>query len=103
MLLSAAGFASMIGMSEKLEPVFVVLSAIIGAIALVPAYRSRHRRRICLVLFGSGMLFLLFRQFASRAIEITATVCGAGFIVAAHALNIRFLHTCRCCDERRNS
>jgi hypothetical protein len=90
----------MIGVSEKLEPTFLVLSAIIGAIALVPAYRSKHGRRICLVLFGSGMVFLLLRQLASRAIEIGATACAAGLILAAHALNIRYLHICRCCDER---
>lgn len=100
-LLSVAGLSSLVGISERLEPLFVLGSAAIGVIAFVPAYRKKHRRRSCLALFGSGIVCLLLRgQVESRTlpIELIATTLGAGLIVGAHILNLRYSRRCECCD-----
>src|SRR5205823_10581767 len=59
LLLSVAGFASLVNVSEALEPVFTVSSLVFGMAALVPAYRKKHRQIICLALFLGGLFCLV--------------------------------------------
>jgi len=102
-LLTYAGFTSLMGVSENLEPLFVVGSAAMGAIALVPAYRKKHGRKSCLALFASGLLFLLLRrriEISSVPIEPIVTGVGAALLVASHLLNLRFSRHCRCCSPQ---
>jgi hypothetical protein len=101
-LLSFAGLSSLLNVSEKFEPVFLCGSAAMGALALVPAYRRKHRRVSCLVLFASGVLCLLLRHLRWRdiSIEPVAAAVGAGLIIGAHVLNLRFSQHCGCCHER---
>ena len=100
-LLSFAGFASLINVSEKFEPLFLLGSAAMGGIALVPAYRKKHGRIACLAMFGSGLLCLLLRRrfaLGTIAIEPVAAAIGASLIIGAHLLNLRFSKRCGCCD-----
>lgn len=100
-LLSYAGFSSLIGVSEKLEPLFLLGSGAMGIIAFVPAYRKRHGRRSCLVLFASGLFCLLLRrhiELPAFSTEPVVTAVGAGLIIGAHVLNLRCSKRCRCCD-----
>ena len=100
-LLSVAGLASLVGISEGLEPVFLLGSLVMGAMALLPAYRQRHGRRSCLAMFCSGILCLVLRhQVHWRAIPIEeiGVAVGAILIIAAHALNLKFSNGCRCCE-----
>jgi MerC mercury resistance protein len=100
-LLSFVGFSSMIGTSEKLEPLFLLGSAGMGFLALVPAYRTKHRRVSCLALFGSGFICLIFRrriQLQGIAVEQIGVALGAMLIIGAHALNLRFSRRCACCE-----
>lgn len=102
-LLSFAGLASLAGVSEKFEPLFVLGSATMGAMALVPAYRKKHGRLSCLALFGSGLLCLLLRhsiESSAMPIEPVAAAVGASLIIGAHVLNLRFSRRCMCCDPR---
>jgi hypothetical protein len=105
-LLSFAGFASLINVSEKIEPLFLLGSAAMGAIALVPAYRKKHGRISCLAMFGSGLLCLLLRRhigWRASAIEPVAVAMGATLIIGAHALNLRFSRRCQCCEPRSDA
>jgi hypothetical protein len=100
-LLSFAGLASLVGVSEKFEPLFLLGSATMGVMALVPAYRKKHGRLSCLALFGSGFLCLVLRhRIELRAIsfESVAAAVGASLIIGAHVLNLRFSRRCACCD-----
>jgi hypothetical protein len=100
-LLSFAGLASLISVSEKLEPLFLLGSAAMGAIALVPAYRKKHGRMSCLAMFASGLLCLLVRHriaWRATAIEPAAVAIGATLIAGAHALNLKFSSRCQCCE-----
>ena len=100
-LLSFAGFASLVHISERIEPLFMLGSAATGVIALVPAYRKTHGRISCLALFALGLLCLLLRRYLGgpeSSIEPVAVTLGAGLIIAAHALNRRFSKRCQCCE-----
>jgi hypothetical protein len=98
-LLSFAGFASLIGVSEKFEPVILVSSIAMGAATLIPAYRKRHGRISCLALFFGGLFCLLVRRCVQWTIvpEAVAVGLGAGLVVAAHALNLSYSKKCGCC------
>ena len=64
-LLTFAGFSSLTAASESFEPVFLISSALLGSATLIPAYRRKHRRCSCLVLFICG-LFCLVGDCAGR-------------------------------------
>ena len=100
-LLGFAGFASWIGLSERTEPVLLLTSLALGLATLLPGYRRKHGRRTCIVVFACGIVCLAARRWIhiSTAVEIAATAAGAGLIVGAHALNMRFSRSCICCER----
>ena len=101
-LLTYAGFSSLIDVSEKLEPLFLLGSAAMGIIAFVPAYRKKHGRKSCLALFASGLLCLFLRRYIklpSISVEPVVTAVGVSLIIGAHILNLRFSKRCRCCSS----
>lgn len=100
MLLSFAGFTSLTGVSEKLEPAFLLGSLAMGVAALIPGYRRHHRRRSCLAMFCAGMICLLLRRHipSNLPAESIGTGIGAGLIAGAHILNHRLSKRCRCCE-----
>lgn len=105
-LLSFAGLASLIGISERLEPAFLLGSAVMGTMALIPGYRKKHGRRSCLAMFCSGLLCLIVkRRIPWRAVPLkpVATAAGAVLIIAAHVLNMRFSRRCPCCEPASES
>jgi hypothetical protein len=99
-LLSFAGFASLIGVSEKLEPLFLLGSLAMGAATLIPGYRRHHGRRSCLVMFCTGILCLVLRHHIPSRLPVEAIGAGVGvcFIAGAHILNLKFARACRCCE-----
>jgi hypothetical protein len=98
-LLSVAGFASLIGISEKLEPLFLLGSLAMGIATLIPGYRRHHGRRSCLVMFCTGIACLLLRHHIPSNLPVESIGAGIGvcFIAGAHVLNLRFSRKCRCC------
>jgi MerC mercury resistance protein len=100
-LLAFAGLTSLVSISEQLEPVFLLGSAAMGAIALIPAYRKKHGRISCVALFASGLLYLLLRRhlrWRDIPVEPVVAALGASLIIGAHLLNLRYSRRCRCCD-----
>src|SRR5437868_5682533 len=81
-LLSFAGFASLIGVSETMEPLFVLSSIAIETATLIPGYRHKHGRFSCLALFFCGLLFLVvLRRLRWLAVpEIAMAGAGAALI-----------------------
>jgi hypothetical protein len=98
-LLSFAGFASLIGVSEKLEPLFLLGSLAMGIATLIPGYRRHHGRRSCLVMFCTGIICLLLRHHIHSNLPSESIGAGIGvcFIAGAHILNLRFSRKCPCC------
>ena len=99
-LLSVAGFASLVGVSEKLEPLFLLSSLAMGVAALIPGYRRKHGRLSCLAMFCTGIVCLMLRHHirSSLPMESIGTGVGACLIAGAHGLNHKLTQRCRCCD-----
>jgi hypothetical protein len=97
-LLSFAGFASLIGVSEKMEPLFIFSSLAIGTATLIPGYRHKHGRFSCLALFLCGFLCLVVLRRLRWLIipDMILAGVGAALIVGAHALNLRLSRRCEC-------
>jgi MerC mercury resistance protein len=99
-LLSFAGFASLIGISEKLEPLFLLGSLAMGVATLIPGYRRHHGRRSCLAMFCTGIVCLLLRHHIPSRLPMESIGAGIGvcFIAGAHILNLKFSRNCSCCE-----
>ena len=101
-LLTFAGFASVITVWEKFDVIFLLTSAIMGGVTLVPGYRKRHGRISCLAMFATGMFCLLIRRHVAWrdiAAEPLFVAMGASLLVGAHFLNLRFQKRCECCND----
>ena len=77
-LLSIAGLSSLVAASESFEPAFVASSALLGLATLIPAYRRKHRRCSCLVLFICGIFCLAVLRHLDGIIVPDAVLAGAG-------------------------
>jgi hypothetical protein len=99
-LLSFAGYASLIGVSEKLEPLFLLGSLAMGIATLIPGYRRHHGRRSCLVMFCTGILCLVLRHHIPFHLLMESIGAGIGvcFVAGAHILNLKFSKHCQCCE-----
>jgi hypothetical protein len=100
LLLSLAGFASLTGISERLEPLFLLGSLAMGVATLVPGYRRHHGRRSCLVMFCTGILCLQLRHHIRSHLPVESIGAGIGvcFVAGAHFLNLKFSKRCQCCE-----
>ena len=98
-LLSFAGFASLIGISEKAEPLFVLSSLAIGTATLIAGYRHKHRRFSCLAIFFCGLVCLIVLRHLRWMLIPDAILAGTGaaLIAGAHALNLKLSKQCQCC------
>src|SRR5882724_8618639 len=84
LLLSFAGMAGLTTISERAEPLFLAGSVIIGTANLIPGYRRKHKRLVCLAMFLAGILCLYLRRrlpSAVGSIEALAVGLGAGLII----------------------
>jgi peptidoglycan/LPS O-acetylase OafA/YrhL len=99
-LLSFAGYSSLIAVSEKFEPLLVLSSVILGSAVLIPAYRRKHRRCSCLAIFLCGLLCLVVLRHRHGMMIPDAILTGIGvvLIIGAHALNLKFSRQCKCCE-----
>jgi hypothetical protein len=101
LLLSFAGLSSLLGVSEKVEPVFALASIAIGTATLLPGYRKTHGKVSCLALFFCGLVFLLVLRRLEWLIVPEKVVAGIGaaMIAGAHILNLKFSRQCQCCRD----
>jgi hypothetical protein len=101
-VLSFAGLASLVDVSERLEPLFLLSSFGAGTATLIPAYRTKHKRLSCLVLFFAGLVcFVMRRRIGSTVVfvEPILVAVGALLIIGAHALNLKLSKRCQCCES----
>jgi hypothetical protein len=71
------------------EYFMIALAAAIGTRALWHGFRQHHQRRVPLLLFGAGMIFLVAKQIW-HSYELALLPFAVLAIVTAHILNYRF-------------
>jgi hypothetical protein len=90
-LLPVLGFLS----NPWIDVAFLCVSAVIGAVSLVPSWLHHHQREP-LHYFVLGILLLLIARLLSAniRIELIFVLLGAGFVVRAHWMNRSLLKSC---------
>lgn len=75
---------------HEFEWVILGITFVLAAVVLTHGYLSHHRRRLPLVLAAAGVAICLVRHELGEALEPFVLMLGAGLIVGAHAMNLRF-------------
>lgn len=87
---------------EKGEYAFLVLSAVLSSVSLLPAFFKLHRKISILLLFVVGIFTVaaadtLFEEHLAGKIIFVAF--GAGLMTAAHLFNRRLCRACLKCEK----
>ena len=88
--------------SEPTEWVLIGITVTIGLTSLLPSYVRHHRRKAALLVFVTGVLFVLIGRtlFAGvEQVEPTLVVYGALAIAASHGINKWLCRTCSVCRK----
>lgn len=82
------------GLGVIADPVFehavLAATALLAAVVLWHGYRRHHGRALPLVLAAIGVLLYAVRMQFGTAVEPLVLSLGAGCVVGAHLLNLRF-------------
>ncbi|MCY7346457.1 MAG: MerC domain-containing protein [Pyrinomonadaceae bacterium] len=87
---------------EGIEYVIIGISVVVALLSLLPAYFKQHRKIRTLLLFVSGICFILFadRLFdESLSGKIIFVVIGASLVTSAHFINRRLCRNCQNCAD----
>lgn len=102
----AISFLPLLGVSflarEGIEYVIVGISIVVAALALLPAYFKQHRKIRTLLLFVSGICFVILADILfqeSLPGKIVFVLIGASLVISAHFINRRLCRDCRNCGE----
>ncbi|MEK7225543.1 MAG: MerC domain-containing protein [Bacteroidota bacterium] len=71
------------------EAGMIVLALCIGSYSLYHGYKKHHHNRLPLILFFSGFIFLVAKQFFVHY-ETWLLIPAVALIITAHFLNFRF-------------
>ena len=102
-------FLPLLGISilahEGIEYIFIGFSVAVASLSLLPSYFKQHRKIRTLLLFVSGICFviladLLFEE--SFVGKIIFVLIGAVCITSAHFINRRLCRNCRSCAESQS-
>lgn len=80
------------------EVVMIGLAFIIGSVALYHGYKRHHHRILPLLIFSSGLIFLLLKQIFV-AYEMQLLIPAVAFILAAHFFNYKFCRSANHCHS----
>jgi len=81
------------------EHVFLIITAILGSVALFAGFKKYHKRLYPFYLLYLGVaIYWIKHDFASEH-QPYFIVSGALLIVAAHFVNMKLCNSCRQCTE----
>ncbi len=99
-------FLPLLGISflahEGVEYVFIAASIVIASISLLPSYFRQHGKIRTLLLFSTGIVFIIFSDILfeeNLSGKISFVAAGALCITSAHFINRRLCADCRSCEE----
>ena len=82
--------------SKIFEYSMIGFAGLIGSYALYHGWRKHHHKKLPLVVFLTGLLFLILKEvFVS--VELWLLIPAATFIISAHFLNFRFCRQANHC------
>ncbi|MDQ3129266.1 MAG: MerC domain-containing protein [Acidobacteriota bacterium] len=98
-------FLPLLGISflahEGIEYVIIGFSIVIALITLLPAYFQQHRKIRTLLLYTSGICFVIFADMLfeeSLSAKIIFVLIGACLVSSAHFINRKLCRNCEVCE-----
>lgn len=81
------------------EHVFLVITGILGCIALFAGFKRYHRKMYPFYLLILGITIYWQKHSFSEAIQPYFIIIGASLIVAAHVVNLKLCNSCKECKS----
>jgi hypothetical protein len=81
------------------EHIFLLLTAVLGTIALFSGFKKYHRRIYPFYLLYIGVILYWIKHDFPAAYSIYFIVGGTSLIVAAHFINLKLCGSCKTCKE----
>ncbi|MGB0938413.1 MAG: MerC domain-containing protein [Colwellia sp.] len=86
------------------EHIFLLLTAVLGTVALFSGFKKYHRRIYPFYLLYIGVMLYWIKHDFPEAYSIYFIVGGTSLIVAAHFINLKLCDSCKeCTDHGCNS
>ncbi|SET88023.1 MerC domain-containing protein [Thalassotalea agarivorans] len=85
------------------EHIFLLLTAVLGAIALYSGFKRYHRKLYPFYLLVLGIIIYWMKHDVPADYELVFIIIGAGLIVASHWINLRLCNQCKSCDDSCNT
>ena len=81
------------------EHVFLLMTGVLGSVALFSGFKRYHRRFYPFYLLFLGIVVYWIKHDFSESIQPLFIIIGALLIVAAHVVNIKLCNSCKQCTE----
>lgn len=79
------------------EDIVLVISLVVGFIALYTGYQRYHKRLYPIYCLALGGLIYAFKDSVGEMLHIYFIGIGAALIVFAHVMNVKLCRSCKCC------
>jgi len=84
---------------HKWEHIFLIVTAILGSIAMLSGFKRYHKKLYPLYLLIIGVVIYWQKHDFSEAVQPLFIGIGATLIVLAHIINIKLCNSCKQCNE----
>jgi len=81
------------------EHVFLLITALLGTVALFSGFKKYHRKIYPFYLLFLGIFIYWIKHDFSEEIQPYFIVIGASLIVAAHLINLKLCNSCKQCTD----
>lgn len=82
--------------NKLFEYTMIGLAAVIGCYSLYHGYKKHHHKKLPLIIFITGLLFLVLKE-VFISVELWLLIPAATFIIGAHIFNFRFCRLANHC------
>ena len=82
------------------EHVFLLLTTILGSVAIFSGFKHYHKRLYPFFLLYLGVIIYWIKHDFSPELEPFFIIGGSSLIIAAHFINIKLCNSCRQCEEK---
>jgi MerC mercury resistance protein len=83
--------------NRAFEFFMIFLAFCIGCYSLLHGFRRHHHKKLPLVLFTIGFIFLVVKSFIPTPVEYWLLGIAVTLIISAHFLNFRYCHRTKEC------
>lgn len=87
--------------SDVLERTYLLVTVMLGFIALYAGFKRYHRKIYPFYLLALGAIIFWFQHELTGTTQVLAIIAGATLVVIAHLVNIKLCNSCRQCESEQ--